>query len=143
MTNLIQAWSTEGPKEKLQIRGFTLEELGEDQVEVQILACGICASDIDAINGKYGDLYRFPMIPGHEGVGKVVAIGKSVKGLRIGDRVGLGVYRNTCGTCRFCVSGRDNLCEKKEMMFAQNYGCFSNRVYLRPSLIMGKFKNQH
>jgi uncharacterized zinc-type alcohol dehydrogenase-like protein len=128
MKKLMKAWSAGSPNEKLKIQEFELEELREDQVEVQILACGICASDLDAIKGKYGNLYRFPMVPGHEGVGKVVAIGRLVKGLAIGDRVGLGVYRNTCSTCQYCTSARDNLCNQKEMMFAQNYGCFSDHL---------------
>lgn len=77
-------------------------------------------------------MYRFPLVAGHEGVGYVTQCGKLVRHLKIGQRVGVGVYRNSCFNCSECQSGLNNLCAKKELMFtAGNSGCFAERVRIR------------
>lgn len=77
-------------------------------------------------------MYKFPLVAGHEGVGVVVQLGKLVRHLRIGQRVGLGVYRACCSSCIQCTSGQNNLCPQKELMFtAGNTGAFAERVRIR------------
>ena len=78
---------------------------------VRVAACGICRTDLHVIDG---DLLhpKTHVIPGHEIVGTVAAIGAAVDGVNIGDRVGIPWLGGTCGHCRFCSSGRENLCEK-------------------------------
>lgn len=74
-------------------------------------------------------MYSFPLVPGHEGVGEIVNIGSKVTNLHIGDKVGLGVYRNTCSTCEYCSKGWDNVCPSRALMFrGGNSGAFARYV---------------
>jgi propanol-preferring alcohol dehydrogenase len=82
---------------------------GSDEVRLRILACGVCRTDLHVVDGELPDV-RTPIIPGHEIVGEVEAVGADV-GLQIGARVGVGWLGRTCGVCRFCRSGRENLCD--------------------------------
>lgn len=81
---------------------------GPDEALVRVLACGICRTDLHAIEGDL-DLPRLPLVPGHQAVGEV-AEAPPGSALRPGDLVGIPWLRRTCGTCRFCRSGRENLC---------------------------------
>jgi len=85
----------------------------DDQVLVRVKACGVCRTDLHVVEG---DLLQrlMPVTPGHQVVGEVEQLGAKVNGLRIGDRVGAAWLRRTCGECRFCISGRENLCERAE-----------------------------
>jgi len=117
----------------LELIQFEAEHLQDDEVEVKIIASGICASDIDACKGVYPEqLYPYPIIGGHEGVGHVTQTGKLVKHLKVGSAVGLGVYRSTCGACNVCHNGKDNLCGTRQLMFALGQaGSFANYVRIR------------
>ena len=85
-----------------------------DELLLRIAACGICRTDLHVVEG---DLLvrRSPVIPGHQIVGSVAALGSSVEGFDIGDRVGVAWLNRTCGKCEFCVADRENLCD--EAMF--------------------------
>ena len=80
------------------------------EVRIRVAACGVCRTDLHVVDG---DLPAVPMpvIPGHEIVGRVDALGPGVEGLRLGDRVGVGWLGRTCGTCPYCRSARENLCD--------------------------------
>jgi propanol-preferring alcohol dehydrogenase len=78
---------------------------------VRVAACGICRTDLHVIDGDLPHP-KPHVIPGHEIIGTVAAIGAAVEGVKIGDRVGIPWLGGTCGRCRFCRSGRENLCEK-------------------------------
>jgi len=111
--------------------------LKENEVQAKILACGICASDVDLLNAKYGkemtEMLGFstPLVAGHEGVGVVTRVGSLVTHLKIGDRVGLGVHRGCCNNCTRCTAGDTNLCDQSELMFrAGSKGCFGNYVQI-------------
>jgi propanol-preferring alcohol dehydrogenase len=80
-----------------------------DDVVIQVLACGVCRTDLHVVDGELPDPL-IPVIPGHEIVGRVVAAGANVKDLRIGTRVGVPWLAHTCGRCEFCREGRENLC---------------------------------
>lgn len=76
--------------------------------------------------------YKFPLTPGHEGVGVITLLGSLVRHLRLGQRVGLGVYRGACGACMFCANGQNNLCSMKELMFMNgSHGAFAEFVRIR------------
>ena len=77
---------------------------------MKVLACGACHTELDEIEGRL-EVKKLPIILGHQIVGEVVDKGKKVKNLAIGDRVGVTWLNNCCGKCRFCTSGRENLCE--------------------------------
>jgi len=81
------------------------------QILVRVAACGICRTDLHVIDGDLPHP-KTHVIPGHEIIGTVAAIGAAVEGVKIGDRVGIPWLGGTCGRCRFCRSGRENLCEK-------------------------------
>ena len=84
---------------------------GPGEVLLEISACGVCRTDLHILEGDL-DLPRLPLIPGHQIVGRVAAMGPETKGrFRPGERVGLPWLHQTCGTCEFCREGRENLCE--------------------------------
>ncbi|MBB3261919.1 propanol-preferring alcohol dehydrogenase [Paraburkholderia bannensis] len=83
---------------------------GEGQLLIDVAACGVCRTDLHVINAELEHPKR-PLIPGHEIVGRVAALGTGVTGFAIGDRVGVPWLGHTCGRCRFCVHGRENLCD--------------------------------
>jgi propanol-preferring alcohol dehydrogenase len=90
---------------------------GPGEVLIDVSACGVCRTDLHLVDGELPQA-RFPVIPGHEIVGRVAAKGEAVRDLAIGERVGVPWLAWTCGRCRFCTSGRENLCE-----LARFHGC--------------------
>jgi len=84
-------------------------EPGPLQVLLQVKACGVCRTDLHLLDGELPDV-RCPITPGHEIVGTVDALGPEVTRWRVGDRIGVPWLAHTCGVCRFCTSGRENLC---------------------------------
>jgi propanol-preferring alcohol dehydrogenase len=82
---------------------------GLGQVRLRIHACGVCRTDLHVVDGELPDLGR-PVVPGHQIVGTVEAVGAGVEGPRVGERVGVPWLGWTCGACRFCRGGRENLC---------------------------------
>jgi propanol-preferring alcohol dehydrogenase len=82
---------------------------GSDDVLIQVLACGVCRTDLHLVDGELPNPL-IPVIPGHEIVGRVVTAGASVNGLGVGMRVGVPWLAHTCGSCGFCLEGRENLC---------------------------------
>ncbi|MGV9679901.1 zinc-binding alcohol dehydrogenase family protein [Nocardia sp. NPDC003482] len=84
-------------------------EVGVGEVGVRVLACGVCRTDLHVAEGDLA-VHRPGVVPGHEVVGEVVAVGDGVGEFAIGDRVGIAWLRHTCGVCKFCLRGAENLC---------------------------------
>ena len=84
-------------------------EPGPGQVAVRVRACGVCRTDLHVVDGELADP-KLPLICGHQVVGVVAAVGEGAERLRVGDRVGIPWLGWTCGECRYCRSGRENLC---------------------------------
>ncbi len=82
---------------------------GPGQVRIAVEACGVCRTDLHVVDGDLPDP-KFPIVPGHEIVGTVAAVGTGVDRFRLGDRVGVPWLGFTCGTCGYCAGGRENLC---------------------------------
>lgn len=80
-----------------------------DEVLLRVLVCGVCRTDLHVAEGDL-PVHREGVTPGHEVVGEVAAVGDGVSGLSVGDRVGIAWLRQTCGRCRYCLRGRENLC---------------------------------
>ncbi|MFZ1946988.1 MAG: NAD(P)-dependent alcohol dehydrogenase, partial [bacterium] len=84
-------------------------ELGAHDIRVSVTHCGVCHTDIHAIENYYG-ITAFPFVPGHEIVGHVTEMGPAVSEMRVGDRVGIGWQGRSCGQCEWCLKGEEQLC---------------------------------
>jgi propanol-preferring alcohol dehydrogenase len=84
---------------------------GTNEVRVNVGACGVCRTDLHVVDGDLPDP-QVPIIPGHEIVGRVDAIGPGVTGLQVGQRVGIPWLGHTCGVCPYCLDGHENLCDR-------------------------------
>jgi len=84
---------------------------GGREVLIEVLACGVCRTDLHVLDGELPHI-DYPVIPGHEIVGRVVRAGRGVRGVKVGDRVGVPWLASTCGECAYCKSGLENLCER-------------------------------
>src|SRR4051812_40821737 len=101
-------------------------EFGPKDVVVKVGACGICGTDIHIIDGEFPPT-KYPIIPGHEFGGTVVAVGEDVTGVKVGDRVGVDPTLN-CGECYFCQRGMGNLCERWNAVGVTTTGGFAECV---------------
>ena len=101
--------------------------LGADQVDIAVKWCGICHSDLAMINNEWG-MTAYPIVPGHEVVGQIVAIGQRVTTLHVGQTVGLGWFSGSCSVCRPCLGGDQNLCVAAEQTIVGRPGGFAQRV---------------
>ena len=107
----MQAMVFEAPGHLLRERDLPCPKPGAGQILVRVSACAICRTDLHLLDGELPRI-RFPIIPGHQIVGRVEACGDGAGRFKLGDRVGLGWLGWTCGRCRYCQSGRENLCEE-------------------------------
>ena len=96
----------------------------DEECIVRVIACGVCASDLTMM--KHG--WRYPMVPGHEVVGEVVAVGRKVHDKKVGDRVGIGWQSGACLTCLDCLQGNENLCDDNKALIIAAYGGFADHV---------------
>lgn len=102
-------------------------ELGGHEVEIAVTHCGVCHSDLHLISNDWA-ISQYPFIPGHEIVGTVAAVGREVRQLETGQRVGLGWQSNSCGVCEWCMRGMENLCPSSEATCVHRNGGYANRV---------------
>jgi propanol-preferring alcohol dehydrogenase len=98
------------PREQLRLKELPRPEPGPGQVLVRVFACGVCRTDLHVVDGDL-TAAKLPIVPGHEIVGQVVAMGEGVDQFGKNDRVGIPWLGWTCGHCRFCTSARENLCD--------------------------------
>lgn len=101
--------SIEAVQNPLKLKDLPIPKPGPKELLIKVLACGICRTELDEIEGRRRP--RLPVIPGHEVVGIVEGVGKEVKGFQVGQRVGVGWINWACGRCRYCQRGEENLCD--------------------------------
>ncbi|MGH9928299.1 MAG: zinc-dependent alcohol dehydrogenase family protein [Pyrinomonadaceae bacterium] len=111
----MKAWTLNEPA-PIESRPLVLAEVSlpiptEDEVLISVHACGICRTDLHLVEGEL-PVRRSPVIPGHQIVGRITALGSRVKDFAMGDRVGIAWLNHTCGLCEFCSRDRENLCER-------------------------------
>lgn len=107
--NNTKAYAAYNSKDPLSPFEFNRRELRPDDVQVDILFCGVCHSDIHQVRDEWnGSIY--PMVPGHEIVGKVIKAGENVTKFKVGDTVGVGVFVDSCRTCKNCKTDHENYC---------------------------------
>lgn len=124
---MIQAYAVQKARGRLKRIEYDPGMLGADQVEIAVIACGLCHSDLSMINNEWGDS-EYPLVPGHEVVGTIAQLGANVKHLKIGDTVGLGWFSGSCMICRQCLSGNHNLCAHGEQTIVGRHGGFADKV---------------
>jgi propanol-preferring alcohol dehydrogenase len=112
------------PGEALRLEQLPLPVAGPGQLQLRVEACGVCRTDLHLIDGELPHP-ALPIIPGHEIVGRITALGEGVSGFHIGQRVGVPWLGWTCGNCRFCLSGRENLCDSARFTGYQIDGGFA------------------
>ena len=123
----VHAYAAFGKGEALKPFEYSLGDLGPEQVDVKVEYCGICHSDLSMINNDWG-VSTFPLVPGHEVIGIVEAIGERVDTLKVGQRVGIGWFSGSCMHCSCCMSGDHNLCRTAEQTIVARHGGFADRV---------------
>jgi alcohol/geraniol dehydrogenase (NADP+) len=125
--NQIRAWAAPAAGAALELISFDAGALGAEDVEIAVDHCGICHSDLSMRNNEWG-MTRYPFVPGHEAIGRIVAMGPQAKGLRIGQRVGLGWYAGSCMHCKQCLAGQQHLCDSKQATLIGRHGAFADKV---------------
>ena len=123
----IRGWAAHGAKQKLEPFSYNPGPLGPEEVEIAVEYCGLCHSDLSILNNDWG-LSQYPVVPGHEAVGRVVALGQHAKGLRMGQRVGVGWNSSSCMHCHQCMTGNNNLCAEAGATIIGHHGGFAERV---------------
>lgn len=100
--------------EPLQIEQFPVPTPKAGEILIKVSACGVCHSDLHAVDGDWTPLPTIPLIPGHEVAGHVAALGPDVRGFKVGDAVGMPWMYSSCGTCEFCLAGMETICKSGE-----------------------------
>ena len=124
---MVQAWAAMEPKQKLERYEYDAGPIGPEEVEVEVETCGICHSDLSVVNNEWG-ISTFPAVPGHEIIGRIVAVGPYAKGVTIGQHVGIGWSAESCMHCPQCLAGDGNLCAENVATIVGHYGGFADRV---------------
>jgi propanol-preferring alcohol dehydrogenase len=114
----------------LQLQEMPDPEAGRGEVLVRIHCCATCRTDLHVIEGDLKPV-ALPIIPGHQVVGTVVALGPACRRLKVGDRVGIAWLRSTCGNCEFCTSGRENLCSGSIFTGYHQHGGYAELASVR------------
>ncbi len=117
----------EGKGQKLVWRERPEPEPGPGEVRVRVTACGVCRTDLHVLDGELPDIV-YPIIPGHEVVGRVEALGEGVTTLKQGQRVGIPWLGHTCGHCPYCRAGRENLCDAPRFTGYTRDGGFATKL---------------
>jgi len=143
-TTLVKAYGThtaEGPFQPIQINRRAL--LPGD-VELDILYCGICHSDLHAVRNDWGGT-SYPIVPGHEIVGRITGIGDEVTKFKVGDLAAIGCIVDSCGHCHYCDEGEEQFCEKgwtvvfnapDKVLGGRTYGGFSEKIVAKADYVL-------
>lgn len=123
----IHAYAAHEAAGKLESYTYESGEIGPEQVDIKVSYCGLCHSDLSMINNEWG-MTQYPLVPGHEIVGEVVATGNAVKNVAVGDKVGLGWLSQSCMSCQECMSGKHHLCANNEATIVGRHGGFADHV---------------
>lgn len=123
----IKAYAAKEAGAKLEAFEYDPGELRPEQIEIKVLNCAICHSDLSMLNNEW-NMTAFPFVGGHEVVGEVIALGENAKGLSIGDKVGVGWSSESCGHCHYCISGDPKNCGAREQTIVRRHGGFADRL---------------
>lgn len=135
MPNTMHAAIVRSFHQPLSIEEIPLPQIGPAQILVRTEACGVCHTDLHAADGDWPLKPNLPFIPGHEGVGTIVAAGRDVRGVREGDRVGVPWLFSACGECEWCVTGWETLCPNAQYGGYTVNGGFAEYVLADPKYV--------
>jgi len=125
---VINAYAVHAAGGKLEPFTYDPGPLSAKEIEIAVEYCGICHSDLSMINNDW-DMSHYPLVPGHEVVGTIVAMGEAVSRFSLGQRVGLGWLSRSCGECECCLAGDQHLCQgSPESTIVNRHGGFADRV---------------
>lgn len=140
----VKGYAAAQAKAPLAPYNFQRREVGPHDVLIEIQYCGVCHSDIHQARDEWGGSI-FPMVPGHEIVGKILKVGERVENFKVGDLAGVGCLVDSCRTCTSCVQGLEQYCEvhwvgtynSLEMdMKTPTYGGYSNQIVADQSFVL-------
>ena len=122
-----KAWIVKAAKQPMVLETVDLGPLGAEDVEVAVQHCGLCHSDLSVFNNEWG-ISQFPAILGHEVTGRITAAGPNAKGLKVGQRVGVGWYSGSDMYCHECMSGNHHLCPQVQPTIIGHRGGFATHI---------------
>lgn len=125
--NNFNGWAATTVGGPLQRMAFDPGVMDGEDVEIAVEYCGVCHSDLAMIDSEWFPV-SYPIVPGHEVVGTIVAVGPQAKGRSVGQRVGLGWHSKSCQFCQHCLGGEQNLCSKRQPTIVGRHGGFADRV---------------
>ncbi len=124
----------------LSIETLPIPGPGHGDVLIKVAACGVCHSDIHAVDGDWDPLPNLPLIPGHEVTGTVAALGPAASGFEVGDRIGVPWMYSSCGACEFCKAGMETICPKAEATGYSKPGGYAEYM-VAPAAYCGRMSN--
>ncbi|MEL4016296.1 NADPH-dependent aldehyde reductase Ahr [Dryocola clanedunensis] len=127
--SIIKSYAAAEAGAELELHELDAGELLPEDVEVKVEYCGVCHSDLSMIDNEWG-FSQYPLVPGHEVIGRVHALGSAAqdKGLKVGQRVGIGWTARSCGHCDACISGNQVNCQEGSVPTIMNRGGFADKI---------------
>jgi propanol-preferring alcohol dehydrogenase len=119
----------------LEFREYAIPTPGPGQILVKTEACGVCHTDLHAANGDWPLKPNPPFTPGHEGIGRVAALGAGVTAVKEGDRVGVPWLYSACGHCEYCLTAWETVCAKAEFGGYTKNGGFAEYIIADPNYV--------
>ena len=135
MSSKMQAAVVEAFGRPLVLREWNVPTAGAGQILVKTEACGVCHTDLHAARGDWPVKPKPPFIPGHEGIGRVAAVGAGVKSVKEGDRVGVPWLYSACGHCEHCLSAWETVCGEAQFGGYTKDGGFSEYILADPNYV--------
>jgi len=123
---MVLAHAAPAETQPLKLENREPQSPGPGEVAIDVVACGVCRTDLHILEGEVSA--RLPIVPGHQAAGRIAALGPGVASLAVGDLVGVGWLASTDETCRFCRSGRENLCESATFTGRDRNGGYAERL---------------
>ncbi len=140
-----KGYAVHNATDKLAPWNFERRDVGTNDIQIEILYCGVCHSDIHQVRSEWGPA-RYPMVPGHEIVGRITAVGARVKNFKAGELAGVGCMVNSCQQCGNCKNGNQQYCEKGKVVWTYNsvesdettptYGGYSTQIVVDENFIV-------
>jgi uncharacterized zinc-type alcohol dehydrogenase-like protein len=125
--SIVKAFAAMKAGGPLEPWSFEVDAVGHNEIDIEVTHCGVCHTDLHLTDNDFG-ITAYPFVPGHEAVGVVKTIGSGVTHLTVGQRVGVGWQRGTCGACEWCGKGLQNLCASSRPTCLAGYGGFAKSL---------------